>query len=468
MELHPDRCFCAEPARRSVARSLYATVKDLPLVCPHGHVDPLLFSDPDYRFGSPTELFLIPDHYVFRMLYSQGISLEAQGIPRRDGGLTEGDHRKIWQTFCEHFFLFAGTPSGQWLTQELVEVFEITQKPDGRNAQQLYDQIAAKLETPAFRPRALFEQFNIEVLCTTDAASDPLSHHRAIRDSGWGGRILPTFRPDAVVNLEAPGWRANITALEEVSGIAITDYAAFLEALRNRRAYFAGLGATATDHAALTADTTPLSEAEASAIFSRALMGSTVTGDAPEFMAHLLFTLAGMSAEDGLTMQLHIGSWRNHNHDLFTRFGPDKGADIPVAGEFTRNLLPLLNAYGTDPGLSLILFTLDETLYSREMAPLAGHYPALRLGPPWWFFDSRLGMRRFLDGVVETAGVWNLAGFNDDTRAFCSIPARHDVWRRTVCDWLGGLVVEHLIDEEDAACMARALCYELAKTAYRL
>jgi len=230
MYLHPDRCFSPEPARRGVARTLYATVKDLPLVCPHGHVDPALFSDPDYRFGSPAELLLIPDHYVFRMLYSQGISLEAQGVPRRDGGPTESDHRKIWQVFCEHFYLFAGTPSGQWLTQELVEVFEITEKPSAANAQTLYDSIAAKLETPAFRPRALFEHFNIEVLCTTDAASDPLSHHKTIRESGWSGKILPTFRPDAVVNLDALGWRENITALESASGVSITSYARFIEA----------------------------------------------------------------------------------------------------------------------------------------------------------------------------------------------------------------------------------------------
>ena len=468
MLLHPDRCFSPEPARRGVARMLYAAVKDLPLVCPHGHVDPALFSDPDYRFGSPTELLLIPDHYVFRMLYSQGVSLEAQGIPRRDGGSTESDHRKIWQVFCEHFSLFAGTPSGQWLTQELIEVFGVTEKPSAVSAMRLYDEIAAKLEMPAFRPRALFEQFKIEALCTTDAASDLLSHHKSIRDSGWHDKILPTFRPDAVVNLEAPGWRENITALESASSVSITGYAGFLEAIRSRRAFFASLGATATDHAAVTADTTPLSESEASALFARALQGKSAPGDAPRFMAHMLFTLAGMSVEDGLTMQLHIGSYRNHNRSVFEQFGADKGADIPVAGEFTRNLVPLLSAFGSDPRLSLVLFTLDETLYSREMAPLAGHYPALCLGPPWWFFDSRLGMRRFLDSVVETAGIWNLAGFNDDTRAFCSIPARHDVWRRVVSDWLAGLVVEHLIDEEEAVSMAEALCYSLAKTAYRL
>ncbi|MBB6051130.1 glucuronate isomerase [Armatimonas rosea] len=468
MNLHPDRCFSPEPARRGVARTLYAAVKDLPLVCPHGHVDPALFSNPDYRFGSPAELLLIPDHYVFRMLYSQGISLEAQGVPRRDGGPTESDHRKIWQVFCEHFYLFAGTPSGQWLTQELVEVFGLTEKPSPTNAQRLYDSIAARLETPEFRPRALFEQFKIEVLCTTDAASDPLTHHQAIRSSGWSGKILPTFRPDAVVNLDALGWRESITALEQASGVSVTTYAAFLEALRNRRAFFKSLGATATDHAAVTADTTPLSDSEASTLFDRALAGRSEPGDAARFTAHMLYTLAGMSADDGLTMQLHVGSHRNHNKTVFERFGADKGADIPVAGEFTRNLLPLLNAFGTDPRLSLILFTLDETLYSRELAPLAGHYPVLRLGPPWWFFDSRLGMRRFLEGVVETAGVWNLAGFNDDTRAFCSIPARHDVWRRVVADWLAGLVVEHVIDEADAAAMATALCYDLAKTAYRL
>lgn len=466
--LHEDRCFGPDARQIEVARELYRGARDLPLVCPHGHVDPRLFTDPDYHFGTPVDLLLIPDHYVFRMLYSQGVALEDLGIPRVDGGPVETDHRKIWQTFAEHYYLFRGTPTGLWLDQELAEVFGITGRLDGDSAQQIYDQIAEKLESPELRPRRLFERFNVEVLCTTDAATNTLEHHRAIRASGWGGDIRPTFRPDAVVNLDSPGWRQEIDRLSEVSGVAVTSYAAFIEALEQRRAFFKSLGAAATDHAALTPYTAPLSEREASAIFERALRGEASDEDARRFTGHMLIEMARMSTEDGLVMQLHIGSWRNHNPSIFERFGRDKGADIPIATEFTRNLRPLLDAFGNDPRLTLILFTLDETTYSRELAPLAGHYPALRLGPPWWFHDSLNGMQRFFEQVMETAGLYNTAGFNDDTRAFLSIPARHDVWRRASANWLAGLVVRHIIQEDDAHEMMHELAYGLAKRSYRL
>lgn len=465
---HPDRCFSPEPSRRAVARRIYTEVARLPLVCPHGHVDPRLFSDPDYRFGSPADLFIIPDHYVFRMLYSQGVPLENLGIPRLDGAPVERDHRAIWRRFAEHYSLFRGTPTGLWLDQELAEVFGIEEPLNAGTADRIYDRVAEQLEKPQFRPRALFDKFGIEVLATTDSASDSLEHHHAIRESGWAGKIIPTFRPDAVVNLDAPNWRANLAALEAAADRAIASAADLLEVLRQRRAYFQSMGATATDHGAFRANTERLSPAEADGIFWRALSGSLEPGDAARFTAHMLHEMAAMSVEDGLVMQLHVGSYRNHNPGLFGRFGPDKGADIPVAAAFTEPLRPLLSRFGDHADFTLILFTLDESVYSRELAPLAGHYPALRLGPPWWFFDSRLGMRRYLDAVVETAGIKNLAGFNDDTRAFCSIPARHDVWRRVVSDWLAGLVVEHLITEDDAREMAVDLAYRLAKAAYRL
>jgi glucuronate isomerase len=335
------------------------------------------------------------------MLYSQGIPLERLGIPRADGGEVEGDHRKIWQTFADNFYLFRGTPTGIWLTYELNIVFGITQKLTSATAQTIYDQIAAKLATPEFRPRQMFERFNIEVLTTTDAATDPLEHHQTIRASGWQGKILPTFRPDAVVNLDAIGWRKNIDALSAVSGIDVHDYRSFIRALENRRAYFKAMGATATDHAALTPHTEELSEAEVNTIFQRALRGQANTDDAARFTAHMLMEMARMSVDDGLVMQLHPGSFRNHNDLIFARFGLDKGCDIPVATEYTRNLRPLLNKYGNDPRLTLILFTLDEKTYARELAPLAGHYPAVKLGPPWWFHDSLNGMVRFFDQVME-------------------------------------------------------------------
>ena len=466
--LSPDRFFGPDGRQKEIARHLYAQVAGLPLICPHGHVDPRMFADPDYSFGSPADLLIIPDHYVFRMLYSQGVPLEALGVPRRDGGPVETDHRKIWQTFADHFYLFRGAPTGIWLTQELVEVFGVTEKLTGASAQRIYDQIADCLARPEFRPRALFERFNIEVLATTDAASDPLVHHQAIRSSGWRGRVVPTFRPDGVVNLDAPGWRQNIEALSAASGIEVNSYRALIAALENRRAFFKQMGATATDHAALTPATGELSAAEAEAIFARALKGQATADDAARFTGHMLMEMARMSIEDGLVMQLHPGSFRNHNPEVFARHGLDKGADIPIATEYTRNLKPLLDKYGRDRRLTLILFTLDETTYSRELAPLAGHYPALRLGPPWWFHDSLNGMARYFDQVMETAGLYNTAGFNDDTRAFPSIPARHDVWRRASANWLAGLVVRGIVGLDDAEEMAHDMAYGLAKKAYKL
>jgi glucuronate isomerase len=466
--LPEDRYFDPGPAQRRVARDLYASVAGLPLVCPHGHVNPRLLADDDATFGSPADLLIIPDHYVFRMLYSHGVPLEALGVRPRDGRPVEPDHRRIWQTFAEHFHLFRGTPTGIWLAEELYGVFEVEEKLTADTAQAIYDQIEARLAQPEFRPRALFERFGIEVLCTTDAAHDSLAHHQAIRASGWGGRVLPTFRPDGVTNLLAPGWRDNVVALAQASGIDVDSYPAFIRAMEDRRAYFRQMGATATDQAAETAYTEELDGGEAEVLFQRALRGQATADDARRFTGHMIVESARMSLDDGLVMQLHVGSFRNHNTALFARFGPDMGADIPVHSEFTRNLRPLLDRYGNEPDLTLILFTLDESAYARELAPLAGHYPALRLGPPWWFHDSLNGMRRYFDRVVETAGLYNTAGFNDDTRAFPSIPARHDVWRRTACNWLAGLVVRGVVDEQDAAQMAHDAAYGLAKEAYRL
>jgi glucuronate isomerase len=466
--LAEDRYFDPNPAVRGLALELYGAIAKLPLVCPHGHVDARLFADPAYRFGSPAELLIIPDHYIYRMLYARGVRLEDLGIARRDGAPVEVDPRRIWRRFAEHFYLFAGTPTGLWLRQELAEVFGVTVKLTAETADAVYDQIAVRLSEPEFTPRRLYERFHIEVLCTTDAATDTLADHQAIRASGWGGRIVPTFRPDAALDIAAPGWAAEVGRLAEVSGVEVDGFGSYIQALEQRRAFFKEMGAKATDHAALAPYTTQLSRAEAETIFQRALKGTATADDASQFVGHMLVEMARMSVEDGLVMQLHPGSLRNHHAGHAAAFGPNTGADIPLATEYTSNLRPLLERFGGDPRLTLILFTLDETSYSRELAPLAGFYPALRLGPPWWFFDSWNGMRRYFEQVVETAGVYNLAGFNDDTRAFPSIPARHDLWRRAAAEWLAGLVARGMVDLDDAHRMAAALAVGLAKEAYRL
>ena len=466
--LNPERFFTSDPAVRRLAIDLYETVAHLPIISPHGHVDPALFSDPQATFGSPVDLFIIPDHYVTRMLYSQGIPLEALGVPRQDGRESEQNHRKIWHTFCENFHLFRGTPSGLWLAHELNEVFDIHKKLSAHTADDIYNEVTDKLLRPEYAPRALFKRFNIEVLCTTDPATDTLEAHKTIQNIEMGGKIIPTFRPDALVNLDNPNWLENILSLGKVCGYEINGFDSFIQALEERRTYFKKFGATATDHACLTPSTAELSKNEVNSIFQCALRGKTTPEDTERFTAHMLMEMARMSTEDGLVMQLHPGSFRNHNQAVFQGFGPDKGADIPVKTEYTRNLHSLLNKFGNDKRLTLILFTLDETSYSRELATLAGHYPAVKLGPPWWFHDSLNGMARYFDQVMETAGLYNTAGFNDDTRAFCSIPARHDVWRRASANWVAGLISRHLIDMQDGLDMMLELAVELTKRAYKL
>ena len=463
-----DQLFGSDPLIRKYTRELYEAVENLPIISPHGHVPPVLFEDEHYRFGSPAELFVIPDHYILRMLYAYGVKLEALGVPPKDGGWVEQDHRKIWQRFADHFFLFRGTPSGLWIQNELQQVFGIQEKLSGDSAQSIYDQIDEQIKSPEFSPRKLYDRFKLEVLCTTDSASDQLAHHRKIQKSNWQGRVLPTFRPDSVINLNTLGWRKEIEALSQVSGVDIRDFDSFVRALENRRAYFKRMGALATDHSALTANTQPLEHQTVNQIFSRALAGKTEPDDAERFTAHMLYEMARMSTEDGLVMQLHVGSCRNHDTKMYDRFGVDIGADIPVKMEFTHSLKPLLNNFGDHPNLTLIVFTLDESTYSRELAPLAGFYPALKLGPPWWFNDSPNGIARYLDQVIETAGLYNTAGFNDDTRAFLSIPARHDVWRRMTCQWVAGLWARKIVDGADARTMVKAFAYDLAKRAYKI
>jgi glucuronate isomerase len=467
--VHPARFFSPEPTIRRVALKLYELVKDAPLICPHTHVNPALFAEEKASFGTPADLFIIPDHYIFRMLYSQGIRLETLGIPNLAGRREETSPRKIWQIFAKNFYLFRGTPSGAWLEYELSEVFGIKQKLNEDTAEFIYEELAKKLNSPEFSPRRLFERFKIKVLATTDFATDSLTHHRQIKNSGWEEKIIPTFRPDEVVNhLHTPNWRKAIKKLEEISKKSIENYPSFVEVIEERRKYFKEMGAVATDSATLTAFTQRLPPAKVNSIFQKGLRGKATEEEAVLFTAHFLMEMARMSVEDGLVMQLHIGVLRNHNPTIYQQFGSDKGADIPVQTEITRCLKPLLNQYGNSSRLTLILFTLDEDVYARELAPLAGHYPALKLGPPWWFHDSLNGIERYLERVVETAGIYNLAGFNDDTRAFPSIPARHDLWRRACANWLAKLTTRHIVSFPEAEEMIKDLAYRLAEKAYHL
>jgi glucuronate isomerase len=464
--LDRNRLFPAEPATRAMAAKLYETVRDLPILSPHGHTDPRWFAE-NKPFPNPAALFIQPDHYVFRMLYSQGILLESLGIPQVDGK-ENADPREVWRTFARNYYLFRGTPTRLWLDYAFSQLFGLNDRLSPANADEFYEVIAKKLQTPEFLPRALFDRFNIEVLSTTDVAFDSLEYHQAIRASGWKGRVLPTFRPDAVVDAEYMGFQGNLKKLGEVSGIDVSDWKGYLAALRSRRAFFKKNGATATDHGHLTAQTADLSLAEAERLYQRIFTGRTQPGDVELFQAQMLTEMAGMSVEDGLTMQLHPGAVRNYNKVVYEKFGRDKGADVPAATEYVRALQPLLGKYGNEPNFTLILFTLDETTFTRELAPLAGHFPAVKLGPPWWFLDSPEGMMRFRETATETAGFYNTVGFNDDTRAFLSIPARHDVARRVDSAFLARLVTEGRLDEAEAFEVVKDLAVNLVRKAYRL
>jgi len=467
MNLHPDRLFPADAVTRGLARRLYETVKDLPIVSPHGHTDPQWFAD-DTPFTDASALFIVPDHYVFRMLYSQGVPLEDLGVPRRDGGPVEADPRKIWHRFAAHYHLFRGTPTRTWLDHAFNTVFGVDERLTPKSADRIYDHINECLATPAYRPRALFERFNIEVLATTESPLDPLLHHQKIRASGWKGRVVTAYRPDPVVDPHFDGFTDNVAQFGALTGENTATWTGYLAAHAARRAFFKSMGATSTDHGHPTARTCDLSAGECQRLLDRALAGHASADEAEQFRGQMLTEMARMSLDDGLVMQIHPGSFRNHNPQVFARFGRDKGADIPTSTDYVRALKPLLERFGNARDLTIILFTLDETSYSRELAPLAGHYPALRLGPSWWFYDSPEGMQRFREQTTETAGFYNTVGFNDDTRAFMSIPARHDVARRMDCRFLATLAVEHKIGEDEAFELAPLLAYGLAKAAYKL
>ena len=467
LALDPDRLFPADERTRSIARDLYAPIKDLPIVSPHGHTDPAWFAY-DQPFANPADLLIVPDHYVFRMLYSQGVKLEDLGVPTIDGSTTEQDPRRIWKIFADHYHLFRGTPCRAWLDWVFNAVFSLDVRLEPGTATLYYDTIDAALQTPAFRPRALFERFNIEVIATTESPLDPLEHHKAIRESGWKGKVVTAYRPDPVIDPETVGFTDNLRRFGEMAGEDVSTWDGYLRAHENRRAFFRAAGATSTDHGHPTAFTADLPRAECEALYAKVRSGNANFADAELFRGQMLTEMARMSIDDGMVMQLHAGAFRSHNPGLLARFGRDKGADVPMATEYVRNLKPLLDRFGNDRRLMLILFTLDEDTYSRELAPLAGHYPVLRLGPSWWFHDSPEGMRRFRERTTETAGFYNTVGFNDDTRAFLSIPARHDVARRMDCAFLARLVAEHRLEEDEAHEVAHALTYDLVKAAYQL
>ena len=447
-----------------MARAIYERTRDLPLISPHGHCDPVALAE-DAPFGDPATELVSKDHYLLRMAYSQGVPLEALGV-RPTGADARGvDGREVWRTFAEHYRLFLGTPSKLWFDHTLSEVFGIEAPLDGSSADAIYDEVCARLAEDEFRPRALHERFGIEFLATTDSALDPLAAHEQIRASGWSGRVVPTFRPDDVVDPDHPDFATNLARLADLTGEDTSSWPGYLGALRRRREVFRAAGATASDHGHPTARTVDLAPQDAEALFARVASGHPEPGDAELFRAQMVVELAAMSLDDGLVLQLHVGSWRGHNATLTERYGPDRGADIPRPMDFVGALKPLLDRFGNESGLTVVVYTLDESTYSRELAPLAGHYPALRLGAPWWFHDSPEGIRRFRQLVTETAGFANTVGFNDDARSLLTIPARHDVARRVDAGFLAVLVAEHRLDEAEAHEVAHDLAYRLAHDA---
>lgn len=466
LKLQEDRLFSSDPTQRAIAKELYAEIADLPIISPHGHTDPSWFSE-NQNFGNPTELFIAPDHYVYRMLYSQGIALNDLGVPDKKG-VPDHDPRAAWRLFAENYHLFRGTPSRMWLDYVFANVFGLEVQLSASTSDNYYDVIDDALKSEAFRPRALFDRFNIEVIATTEGPTDSLRHHEKIQASDWDGRVISAYRPDAVIDAEHEQFKGAMIEFGEMTGEDVFSWKGYLNAHRKRREDFIRIGTTSSDHGHITARTADLSEADAEHLFLKIVSDDFTAEDAELFRAQMLTEMAKMSLDDGLVLQIHPGAYRNHNAALFASHGRDKGADVPSQTEYVQALKPLLNKYGNDPRLSVIVFTLDETSYSRELAPLAGHYPAMKLGPAWWFHDSPEGMRRFREMTTETAGFYNMVGFNDDTRAFLSIPARHDVARRVDCAFLARFVAEHRLELDEAHELAADLTYNLAKAAYKL
>jgi glucuronate isomerase len=429
-----DRLLPPDPATRDIARHLYEQVAGTPIISPHGHVPARVLAE-DQPFSDPASLFVSSDHYVTRQLHASGVRLEALSVAHG------ADPREVWRTLARHAHALAGTASAFWLRDELASVFGIEDELTPDNADEVFEHIAALLREPEYRPRALYDRFGIRVLATTDDPLDPLDAHRVLRDSAaFTGRVLPTLRPDAYIDPAAANFRLNIEKLLSATGAPAT-FAGYLGALRQRRAYFIDNGAVSVDVGVTDPATADLSGPEAESLFQRSLTHALSEQEQATFRAHMLLQLAGMSVGDGLVLTIHAGVYRNHSTATAERFGPDTGHDIPVPTTFTRELRPLLERFGLEPNLHLILFTVDETAFSRELAPLAGFYPTVYIGAPWWFLDAPDAILRWRSAITETAGFYRTSGFIDDTRAFLSIPARHDVSRRTDASFLARYVV---------------------------
>ncbi len=472
--LNPDSLLGNDGAVREVARGLYESVAKLPIISPHGHVDPamLVKNEP---FANPAELFIYFDHYVTRLLHAEGIGLEQLGksaagsAGSASAGTGSTDPRQAWRILCANWHLFAGTSSGYWLTHEFATLFGINQTPSAANADELYDLISVQLAQPRMLPRALFAEFNIDVLATTDDPCDDLAAHQALAaDPTFTGRVVPTFRPDIYLDPRAANWSANVARLFEVAGVSNKTYDGFIEAIENRRAYFVANGAVSSDHGVYEPYTCVLSHERATELFAQALAGTISPADAREFAGHMLTEMARMSTNDGLVMTIHAGVYRNHSSQTHKTFGPDTGHDIPVRAEFTNNLRALLEAYGMHPNLTVILFSLDESTWGREIAPLAGFYPSVRIGAPWWFLDAPDSAMRYREAITDIAGFYRGSGFIDDTRAFLSIPARHDMARRVDSAYLARLVVDGRITLEQAQQIAVDLVVAVPKKAFKL
>lgn len=463
---HPDRLFPADPGVRAVAQRLHRAVRDERIVSPHGHVDARLLAE-DRHFPDPVGLLVTPDHYVTRLLHANRIPLDRLGVGR--GELSEARARAVWRIVCANWEVFRGTPVRYWFDVELAEIFGITERPSAHNADALYDRIADRLRQPEYRPRRLYQQFGIDVLATTDDPCDDLAAHAELTaDPAWTGRVVPTFRPDRYLEPALPGWRHAVDRLAEVSAVDTGDYDGFLEALEKRRRYFIAHGATATDHSHEDVVTNPLTVSEARRIYRSARTGAATAAEALAFRRHMLFEMARMSTDDGLVMMLHPAVRRNHHRPTAAVFGADTGHDLPLRVDFIDALRPLLENFGTHPNLNLVLFTIDETTYSREIAPLAGFYPAVYVGAPWWFLDAPDAIHRFHGAVTESAGYRKLAGFVDDTRAYCSIPARHDMARRLDAAALARLVAEHRLGEDEAVAVLGELVREQPRRTFKL
>lgn len=460
----PARLFPTDPPARAIAAELYGHIADAPILSPHGHVPADLLAN-DLPFVDPAELLVTNDHYVTRLLHSGGVELSQLGLgPAEESSPTA---REIWRTLAHHWHRFAGTASGYWLEEELNGILGVSTPLTPVTADEVFDAITERLTRPEFRPRALFRQFGIEFLATTNDPLEDLEPHRILAKSDLGGRVVPTFRPDRYVDPNTVGFTENVEALLDASQQPAT-FAGYLDGLRSCRGRFVDHGAVSTDHGVEEMFTADVEAADAEHLFQRVLHGTADAAERRLFLGHMMLQMAGMSVDDGLVMTVHPGVRRNHNSHTFNRFGADTGHDIPIRTSFTQGLRPLLERYGLVKDFHLVLFTVDETTFSREIAPLAGFYPSVYIGAPWWFLDAPDAIGRFRSAVTETAGFYRSSGFIDDTRAFLSIPARHDTARRADCSFLAHLVVQGRIGWPMAERIAHDLVDAIPRQVFKL